>query len=274
MAKRAHSPFQWRPAIINAAAVSLLLFAASYLPADTSMAQIVKRGTFRVCLPRSRPPLVTGDPALPGFDVDLLAEITKSMELTLLPRTVSAMGADFNPRNWRLSRSQCDAIAGGIVDNIETRGFLQTLPTGVQMGWGRIGPNDLLPKQGMTVAVLPAPGLDRLMLSRVLRADQADVLLMRNAEDMTAAIITGRAQYGLADKGVTDRLAQESDGLSSEWFEAEGISRQSFALGFWKGDVELRRAFARALSAMEKSGQLTALKSKYGLPTTAPGGSI
>ncbi|WP_116598845.1 substrate-binding periplasmic protein [Primorskyibacter marinus] len=266
MAPRFHSPFRWRPVVINVAVVSLLMFGLSYVPADTSLSEIKRRGTLRVCIPPSRPPLVTGDPTYPGFDVGLMLELSESMGITLKTRVVSAMGADFNPRNWRLSRSQCDVIAGGIVDSEETRGFLQTLPTDVQMGWGVIRPNTLVPEPRESVAVLPAPGLDRLALSQILRAEKADVVLVRDEAALIAALTTGRVRIGLADKGIADRLAQDRTDLTSAWFKAEGVARQSFALGFWKGDVELRRAFAHALSDMDEDGRLDDLRSQYGLP--------
>ncbi|WP_417247884.1 transporter substrate-binding domain-containing protein [Celeribacter sp.] len=242
------------------------MFALSFTPADTSMSEIQKRGSLRVCIPPSRPPLVTGDPDQPGFDLTLMAALSESMDITLQTRVIPAMGADFNPRNWRLNRSQCDVIAGGIVNSVETRSFLQTLPTGVQMGWGLIRPSGLEPKPGMSVAVLPSPGLDRLALSRVLRAEKASVVPVRNPEALLAALETGRVQIGLADKGIADRLVQQDAGLSADWFEAEGVARQSFALGFWKGDVELRRAFASAFSDLKDSGELAEIRLQYGLP--------
>lgn len=58
--------------VISFAGVFGLLGAVYLLPPDTALRQVRAAGTLRVCLPPYYPPLVTGDQAKPGIDVDLL----------------------------------------------------------------------------------------------------------------------------------------------------------------------------------------------------------
>ena len=60
-----------------------LLSAVYLLPPDTSLAQITAAGTLTACVPAERPPLVTGDPAAPGVDVDILAGIAQAIGVPL-----------------------------------------------------------------------------------------------------------------------------------------------------------------------------------------------
>jgi ABC-type amino acid transport substrate-binding protein len=92
-----------------------LLAAVNLLPPDTSLSEVRAAGVLRACLPAAYPPLVTGDPAAPGIDVELLRELAKNMDLRLVVSTNAAMGRDFNPRNWHITRAQCDVLAGGVV---------------------------------------------------------------------------------------------------------------------------------------------------------------
>ena len=70
----------WRPRrrdIFTFAGVFGLLGAVYLLPPDTSLREVRAAGTLRACMPPSYPPLVTGDPAAPGIDVELLQEIAR-----------------------------------------------------------------------------------------------------------------------------------------------------------------------------------------------------
>ena len=96
-----------------------LLGAVYLLPPDTALRQVRAAGTLRVCLPSSYPPLVTGDPRAPGIDVELLRLIAQKLGLGLVTVTNPAMGRDFNPRSWRVTRAQCEVLAGGVVDRVD-----------------------------------------------------------------------------------------------------------------------------------------------------------
>src|SRR3954451_8745639 len=100
------------PTTLRAPASYLMIFgllAGVYLlPADTSLNEVRKNGVLRACMPPLYPPLVTGDAAAPGIDVELLQALASGMGLRFTISPNQAMGQDFNPRSWRVTRAQCE----------------------------------------------------------------------------------------------------------------------------------------------------------------------
>ncbi len=106
---------------------------------------------------------MTGDPSAPGYDVKLAEAIATQIGLRLQVNTLPSIGRDYNPRNWSLTRAQCDMIGGGVADSIQTRSFLQTIPTHGLTGWVGISSTGAMPRAGSVVAVLPGTsGLNRV----------------------------------------------------------------------------------------------------------------
>ena len=89
-----------------------LLAAVYLLPADTSLSEVRRGGLLRACMPPVYPPLVTSDANAPGIDVELLRALAEKLALKLVITPNPAIGQDFNPRNWRVTRAQCDAVHG------------------------------------------------------------------------------------------------------------------------------------------------------------------
>src|SRR5207249_4792051 len=89
-----------------------LLAGVYLLPADTSLSEVRRAGLLRACMPPVYPPLVTADPAAPGIDVELLRALAEKLTLKFVISPNPAMGQDFNPRNWRGTRAQCEVLAG------------------------------------------------------------------------------------------------------------------------------------------------------------------
>src|SRR5260370_790672 len=94
---------KWRT-ILSYVLIFGLLAAVNLLPPDTSLSEVRAAGVLRACLPPDYPPLVTGDPAAPGIDVELLRSLANAMDLRLVVSSNAAMGRDFNPRNWHIPR--------------------------------------------------------------------------------------------------------------------------------------------------------------------------
>lgn len=265
MAIAVYRPFRWRPGLINIAVIAALLFTVSHLPADTSLSELQKSGVLRVCVPTARPPLVTGDTAHPGYDAEVLTDLARRMGLRLSLRTSPAMGTDFNPRNWRLNRGQCELIAGGVIDSAETRDFLQAIPTGAMTGWGLILPEGDAFDDGTSAAVLPAAGLDRLALSRAMRAAGVRLTLVQNTDEMLRQLSQGTIDAGITGKAIADGIAAGQNGFVAEWLAVDGVGPLSFAIGAWKGDASLRRAVADHIAEAEWDGTLPHLRELYGL---------
>ena len=107
-------PAEWRKGL-SYLFIFAPLAAVYLLPPDTSLAEVQRAGVLRACVPFLYPPLVTEDPAAPGIDVELLRGLARNLGLRLDLSRNDAMGRDFNPRSWHVTRAQCEVLAGGIV---------------------------------------------------------------------------------------------------------------------------------------------------------------
>ncbi|WP_299752186.1 transporter substrate-binding domain-containing protein [Devosia sp.] len=246
--------------------MAALLVAVSYLPPDTSLQDRQRDGVLKVCVPPSYPPLVTGDPSRPGFDAELVDAIAKNLGLKLALNVLPSIGKDFNPRNWSLTRAQCDIIAGGVADTAQTRSFLQTIPTPAETGWVGISATGTMPPSGSTVAILPGTaGLDRLALSGWLRKQGLRAQLMRSPAELEHALKSGTVAAGITERFVAASLDLDINTLTMFWLDESISPRFRMALGLWKGDQTLKRAVADALELLEKSGVMLRLSVRYGL---------
>lgn len=262
---RAH-PNRWLQAGINIAIVAALLSAISFLPPDTSLADRQKAGALKVCVPASFPPLVTGDAARPGFDIELVQAIAGQLNLQLAVNVLPSIGKDYNPRNWFLTRAQCDLVAGGVADTVQTRSFMQTIPTEAETGWVGISASGEMPDAGSVVAVLPGTtGLDRLALSSWLRQQGLRGQLVRSPNELTRLLASGAAAAAVTERFTAAELQLDSTGLRMFWLDEQTFPHFAMALGLWKGDQTLRRAVAGAMETLEKAGTLATLRDSYGL---------
>ncbi|WP_172123110.1 MULTISPECIES: transporter substrate-binding domain-containing protein [unclassified Devosia] len=264
-------PHRWLRAAANLALIAALLFAVSFLPPDTSLKERRQAGVLKLCVPPSYPPLVTGDPAQPGFDIELAQHIADSIGVRLIVNALPSMGRDFNPRNWQLSRAQCDMIAGGLTDTLQTRGFLQTIPTTAETGWVAIAPRGELPSGSAAAAVLPgSSGLDRLALSSWLRAHGLRPVLVSGPDELTRALSEGRAQVGFAERFAASAIGSLPPDFTLSWLPAQDLPRYQMALGLWKGDQTLMRAVRAAMEHLQESGTVDNLRERYGLGGVLP----
>lgn len=254
---------RWIRPAINLLIVVLLLTALSYLPPDTSLADRQQSGVLKLCVPPSYPPLVTGDPQQPGFDIELGAKVAERLRLRLAVNTLSSIGTDFNPRNWALTRGQCDIIAGGVADTVQTRSFLMTIPTPIETGWVGVSSSGQLPATGGSVVVLPGTsGLDRLALSGWLRQQALSVIPARSPQQFVETLASGRTAAGITERFLTAGMALPA-GTTRFWLPEAQFPRFRMAFGLWKGDLTLKRAVVSALEAIAASGEMAALEARY-----------
>ncbi|KKB76708.1 hypothetical protein VW35_18330 [Devosia soli] len=257
---------RWRAAAVNLGAVIVLLVAASLLPPDTSLSDRERSGVLKLCVPQSFPPLVTGDPEMPGYDVELAGAIASEMGLRLQVNTLPAIGRDYNPRNWSLTRAQCDIIGGGVADSAQTRSFLQTIPTDSRTGWIGISATGTMPETGSVVAVLPGTsGLDRVALSTWLRSQGLRGQLVRSPVQLSQDLASGVAQTAVTERFLANGLELDPAANKAFWLESDHFAPVSTALGLWKGDQTLKRAVEAATTRLEASGSLEKLRKRYGV---------
>lgn len=239
-----------------------LLAGVYLLPPDTSLSEMRKAGVLRACMPPDYPPLVTGNRAAPGIDVELLQALAKSMGVKLVVSPNPAMGQDFNPRNWHVTRSQCEVLAGGVVVSPTTKSFLETSPSYAQTGWALLAPKLPPDIAGRRVGVLTGvSGLDRLALSRHLRARNAQLTIVPSAADLVQGLRDGRFDVGITEWLLAGQLAAR-EGWSVAWADAE-LPRYPVALGLWKGDLTLKRAIEHGMEELRRSGEMARIIGRY-----------
>lgn len=276
----------WRSTVINLGTIFALLIAVSFLPADTSLSQIKERGVLKLCVPAAYPPFVTGNPEHPGYDIELVQAIADKIGVRLAVNTLQSIGRDFNPRNWMITRGQCDILAGGVADTVRTRNFMQTIPTDIQLGWMLLSLEGRIPTQGDQVIVIPGnTGLNRLELSAWLRNQgvSATTLSMQAGEERVAtqvftALQNGSAKGLVAENFTACSLLNKMDSetnVKASWVftPVDEVSDEdnsgpvgetySLALSLWKGDVTLKRAVEKAMRELENDGVTTGLRSLY-----------
>lgn len=242
------------------------LMAAVYLlPADTSLAEVQRVGSLKACIPPNYAPLVTGNPAEPGYDVSLLQELAKRMNLRLSLNQNPQMGRDFNPRNWRVTRAQCEVLAGGVVASRTTRSFLETISTHVATGWAVVLKPGATLGPGTPVGVLPGlGGLDRLGLSSYLRTNGVRGVVRPSLEALEAGLEEDEFGAVVTEALGAGQLIIEHPDWQIAWL-SDSLDRFELGLGLWKGDLTLKRALVEALGTMERDGTLAALRQRYGI---------
>ena len=241
-----------------------LLVGVSLLPPDTSLREVERVGAIKACVPAAYPPLVTGDPEQPGIDIELLQAVTKRLGVALQLNENRAMGRDFNPRNWRLNRAQCQVIAGGVVNSPQTRSFLETGPPYAETGWAILSPAPIESLEGRTVGALTlVSGLDRIGLASFLRAQGAKVRVIPNPEALADAIADGTLDAAVTEAMLAARLAAEHN-WSVDWAPPE-LARYHLAFGLWKGDITLKRAIDQAFTDLTADGTIATILERYGV---------
>ena len=172
------------------------------------------------------------------------------------------MGRDFNPRAWRITRAQCEVLAGGVVGSPTTRSFLDTTPGYAETGWAWLSPHPDVTLNRHRVGVLVGvSGLDRVALAAWLRAAKADVTIVADATELQRGLADGRF-----DAGITERLSAEAlaapRGWAVGWMPAE-LGRYPIVFGLWKGDLTLKRAIVSAQQRVQRSGEMAAIMARY-----------
>ena len=253
---------RWMGDLITVGGIAALFSAVYLLPPDTSLAQVKQAGILRVCVPTLYPPLVTGKPDAPGFDIELAQAIAKRLDVRIVVNANAAMGRDFNPRNWNITRAQCQMLAGGVVVSDLTRSFLDTTPPHLQTGWALVAAQLPAQLQGVKVGFYAGlAGLDRIALSRALQAQKARIEILASAEALTEGLRSGRIDTGLSEALMTRQIAGTL-GMQVAWLP-ESLGRYPVAFGLWKGDLTLKRRLVEIIDDLESEGLTRELARRY-----------
>jgi ABC-type amino acid transport substrate-binding protein len=249
--------------------IVVLLLLVGLVPPDTSLSEMRKTGTLKVCVPTAYPPLVTGDPAQPGIDIEILLAVSDYIGVELLLSPNDAIGRDFNPLNWGITRGNCQMLAGGFVDTRIIRSFLDAGPPYAETGWAILAPAPLENIGGLTIGVLTnISGLDRIGLSKYLRGQDVIVSIMRNSQELVDGIADGDIDVGVTEALLAGWLAAENDWWSNSL--PDELARYNLVFGLWKGDLTLKRKMVRAFRQLESNGTLAPILERYGASPIIP----
>jgi polar amino acid transport system substrate-binding protein/cystine transport system substrate-binding protein/membrane-bound lytic murein transglycosylase F len=247
---------------LGALPILSLLAAVYLLPPDTSLSEVRHAGALHVCMPPAAPPFVTGDGDAPGIDVEILQALTRDLGLTLAGVPEPAMGQDFNPRAWHVTRAACEVLAGGLVASPMTRSFLETSAPYAQTGWALLAPQSITDLHGRKLGVFTPPsGLDRIALASHLRAAQAQVTILSSADALVAGLRAGRFEAGVTEKLLADEIAAR-ERWGADWLPGD-LPRYPVAFGLWKGDLTLKRALTGGLDRLQRDGTVAAILARY-----------
>ncbi len=246
----------------NVVIVVGILAVASWLPPDTSLQVVKDRGDLRACVPTSYPPLVYPAGAKqPGIDIEVLSEVAERLNLSVRTVENPAIGRDFNPRNWRVTRAQCEVIAGGVVGSATTRSFLETTDPYLETGWAIVFPSGQRQLSGAVVGFhAGTSGLDRISLSRYLQSSGATVRIISSQAGLLREIESGEIDAAVTESLSARQIAFDIDG-SVAWVPDQ--VRYPLVFGLWKADLTLKRALESALDDLERDGTLDLILESY-----------
>lgn len=250
--------------LATVASIIALVGLAYILPPDTSFRSVRESGLLRACVPEAYPPLITGRPDRPGIDAEILLDIAEGLGVRLELAENYAIGRSFDPRSWRVTRAQCQVIAGGVIASDMTRSFLETTSPHLETGWALVLPDAASgPTLGeATVGFLPgSTGLDRIALSSYFRSAGATVRLLPDQAAATAALKDGSIDMIATEALLARRLAGINDWTASYL----PLDRYPIAFGLWKGDLTLKRALERELARLRDDGALDRIRGSYDL---------
>jgi ABC-type amino acid transport substrate-binding protein len=250
--------------------VLLPFILANGLPQDTSFSEARRTGLLTACVPSSFFPLAMPHAADKGFDIRLLDEIARRLDLTLNLNVIPNIGRDFDPRGWGINRASCQIIAGGISVTARTRAFLETAATGIDTGWAILARSQASLAKGTPVGVYPGyGGLDRVALSQFLREHELRLQLMPTAAALERALTDGAFDTGVTESLSARAIAKAHPELTIAWLPIPD-NRASLGFGLWKGDLTLKRKVLAVLDQMRREGFVTRLETEYGLGPIEP----
>lgn len=242
-------------------AVSLVI-GANLLPPDTSLAEVTKRGTLRACVPTTHGPLVTADAEQPGLEIELLEQIADGMGLRLVLQRNQSIGRDFNPRNWRITRAQCEVIAGGIVATETNLSFLESTRPYAETGWALALTNYHGSLADAAIGLLAGSGgLDRIAMSQYLRDIGTSATLVRDDSELHDGLESGAFDVVIGESFTVRQIADDLGGTAM-WLP-DSLERYPVVFGLWKGDLTLKRVVDAELGELEQQGTVADLLDDY-----------
>ncbi|SDG89340.1 substrate-binding periplasmic protein [Pelagibacterium luteolum] len=247
------------PLVISFAVV----LGVNLLPPDTALEEIRALGRLTVCAPRDMEPLVINDRERPGFEIELIEEAARRSGWRLAVTSSIAMGREFNPGNWRITRATCRIMVGGLRNNAWSQSLMEMGEPYLASSWiWAAEPGTAWPPE--TAAFSPGVvALDRVELSTYLRGLGVQIFPVKDTDELLATINAGSGAAGITDSVTATAFSDDLDLAIS--ILPEGPPQSGISIGFWKGDTTLRLHMDIVIEEMRSDGTVARIAEKYGL---------
>lgn len=243
----------------------LMLATAALASSDTSLHKVQAAGLLKVCVPFDHPPLSGKVAAKPGLEVELAQAVAKQMGLGL--QLDHVRGWELASLDQKVRRTQCQLIAGGVVDAEFHRQQLEFLSPSLDIGWAIVYSPEVPGLKGTRVTVYAGfPGLDRLALSRFLKGQGSEVVLVGSAKEFSQSLTSKQVQVGITDSLLARHIAAQHN-FKVAWVPMVQPRYALKLLGVWKGERALKKEVMKAIGVLEQKGQIQALFTRYKLAT-------
>ena len=244
----------------------VVLTTTGLMASDSSPQPLQSVQALKVCVLFDHP-LSSQTSKEPGLEIELAQAIAQQMGLGLQLDYVR--GWELASLDQKVRRTQCQLIAGGVVDAEFNRQQLEFLSPSLDIGWAIVYSPEVRRLKGTRVAVYAGfPGLSRLALSRFLRGQGSEVVLVGSPQELSQSLVSGQVQVGITESVLARHIAAQHN------FEVARVpisQAQYFLklLGIWKGERALKREVTRAIQVLEQSGAIQALFARHKLAAIA-----
>lgn len=260
---------------LTAFVITLCLLAPQLSAAEssTTLERIKQTGTVRIGFRESEPPMsfLDADNKPVGYSIDLCTRIVNEVKNTLQNQDISIKFVPVTTANRfeAITKDKIDILCGATTKTLsraELVDFTQlTFVTGASMlslkQTGVKGVSDL---QGKTVAVVKdtttIKHLNKALKDAVI---DATVTPVNSASEGMKALIAGEVDAFASDQIVLIGLALTHQGTEEFSIADQVFSFEPFALAVQRNDSEFRLLADRALSRLNRNGQITPIYAKW-----------
>lgn len=232
--------------------------------ADTSLADLQKKGTFVLGLDDAFPPLGFRDEnnTIVGYDIDLAAEVSKRLGVTLQCQPI-----DWSAKEQELNTGKIDCIWNGFTmtpERSEAMAFTKAYLDNAQVVVVRAdsGITSLADMKGKTIGVQSGSSAqDAIEASPDFKAGLKEIVEFK--ENITAL---NDLEIKRVDGVVMDQVvANYSITQTGKPYAVlpEGLATEQYGVAFKKENVSLRDKVQATLEEMQSDGTVTAISNKW-----------
>lgn len=259
--------------------VSILIFILSLVPqfsmaeAGPTLERIKQTGVVRIGFRENEPPMsyLDGDSKPIGYSIDLCTRIVNEIKGTLKKTDISVefVPVDSANRFKAIVDDKIDILCGSTTKTLsraELVDFTQlTFVTGASLlSLEQTGVENIAGLQDKKVAVVKdTTTIDQLKNTLKESVIDAEIIPVDSASAGMKALIAGEVDAFSSDQVVLIGLAITHEGEEKFTIADDVFSFEPFALAVKRGDSDFRLVADRALSRLNRNGQITPIYAKW-----------